>query len=148
MFVVVTPGIALGSEFAQPLGGGIMGSAFVEARFGEHDFRGIWGGLKFHFGQSNKPLIARHRRDDPPIWSADSLFSILNNHSTSVNQSSTSATGSTSAQFCPGVVQIQDGVCVCFTATTQILMADGSSRPIAAVKIGDQVLGENGEVNR
>jgi outer membrane immunogenic protein len=36
----------------------------------------------------------------------------------------------------------------CFTATTQILMADGTTRPIAAVKIGDEVLGENGEVNR
>ena len=36
----------------------------------------------------------------------------------------------------------------CFTATTQILMADGTTRPIAAVKIGDEVVGENGEVNR
>lgn len=36
----------------------------------------------------------------------------------------------------------------CFTATTPVLMADGSSRPIAAVKIGDEVLGENGVVNR
>ncbi len=36
----------------------------------------------------------------------------------------------------------------CFIATTQVLMADGSSRPISAVNIGDQVLGENGEVNR
>jgi outer membrane immunogenic protein len=36
----------------------------------------------------------------------------------------------------------------CFTATTQVLMADGTSRPIAAVKIGDEVLGANGEINR
>ena len=36
----------------------------------------------------------------------------------------------------------------CFTGATQIAMADGTSRPIAAVKIGDEVLGENGEVNR
>ena len=36
----------------------------------------------------------------------------------------------------------------CFTAETQVLMADGTSRPIAAVKIGDEVLGENGAVNR
>jgi outer membrane immunogenic protein len=40
------------------------------------------------------------------------------------------------------------GFTSCFTAATQVLMADGTSRPIAAVKIGDQVLGENGEVNR
>jgi outer membrane immunogenic protein len=36
----------------------------------------------------------------------------------------------------------------CFTGATQILMADGTTRTIAAVKIGDEVLGENGEVNR
>lgn len=40
------------------------------------------------------------------------------------------------------------GTCSCFTATTQVLMADGTSRPISAVRIGDEVLGENGEVNR
>jgi Hom_end-associated Hint len=149
--------IALGSEFAQPLGGGVVGSLFVEARFADHDFPSIWGGLRFYFGQSDTPLIARHRRDDPPIWSADSLFSILNNHSTSAsgvsNQTSTSATSSSSTQFClPPRPFLVGGFCevslCCFTATTQVLMADGSSRPIAAVKIGDQVLGENGEINR
>lgn len=36
----------------------------------------------------------------------------------------------------------------CFTATTPVLMADGTSRPIAAVKVGDEVLGEDGAVNR
>jgi len=36
----------------------------------------------------------------------------------------------------------------CFTAPTQILMADGTTRAIAEVKIGDLVLGEHGEVNR
>jgi outer membrane immunogenic protein len=36
----------------------------------------------------------------------------------------------------------------CFTATTRVLMADGTTLPIAAVRIGDQVLGDNGEVNR
>jgi outer membrane immunogenic protein len=36
----------------------------------------------------------------------------------------------------------------CFTGATQILMADGTTRTIAAVKVGDEVLGENGEVNR
>ena len=35
----------------------------------------------------------------------------------------------------------------CFTATTAVLMADGTTRPIAEVRIGDQVVGENGEVN-
>jgi opacity protein-like surface antigen len=36
----------------------------------------------------------------------------------------------------------------CFTGSTPVLMADGTTRPIAAVKIGDAVLGENGQINR
>ena len=80
--------LALGGEFASPLGKNVMASAFVEARIGENDFRGVWGGLKLYFGPDDKSLIARHRRDDPPNWTVDTLFSILNNHTTS--QSSTS----------------------------------------------------------
>jgi hypothetical protein len=72
--------LALGSEYALPLSRGVMGSAFVEGRVGEGEFHGIWGGLKFYFGQKDKPLIARHRQDDPPIWAVDSLFSIINSH--------------------------------------------------------------------
>jgi hypothetical protein len=96
--------LALGSEYGLPLGRGIMGSAFVEARVGEQNFHGIWGGLKLYFGQSDKPLIARQRRDDPPVWSGDSLFSILNNHATSTStgssQSSTSSSTSSQQKFC------------------------------------------------
>lgn len=36
----------------------------------------------------------------------------------------------------------------CFTGTTQVLMADGTSRAISEVKVGDRVLGENGAINR
>lgn len=85
---------AFGTEVGLPLGHGLMGSAFVEARVGEQDFHGVWGGLKLYFGRADKPLIDRHRRDDPPIWSADSLFSILN------NQSSSTLSTSTTQQFC------------------------------------------------
>jgi hypothetical protein len=81
--------LALGSELAYPFGHGIMGSAFVEARVGEGDFHGVWGGFKLYFGQKDKPLIARQRQDDPPIWTTDTLFSILNNHTTSANSTST-----------------------------------------------------------
>ena len=80
---------AFGTEYALPIGHGLMASAFAEGRVGEQGFHGIWGGLKLYFGQSDKPLIARHRRDDPPIWSGDSLFSILNNQSSSVIGGST-----------------------------------------------------------
>jgi hypothetical protein len=47
-----------------------------------------------------------------------------------------------------GPLMFGNRVFSCFTATTQVLMADGTTRPIAEVKVGDQVLGENGEVNR
>jgi hypothetical protein len=83
--------LALGGEYAYPLGHGMMGSAFVEARVGENNFHGIWGGLRLYWGQKDKPLEARQRQDDPPIWSADSLFSILNN---------STSTGTTT-QTCP-----------------------------------------------
>ena len=69
---------AVGSEWAMPLGAGRMASLFVEARLGEDDFHGVWGGVKFYFGQKDKPLIARHRQDDPINWTPESLFSIVN----------------------------------------------------------------------
>ena len=36
----------------------------------------------------------------------------------------------------------------CFTADTRVLMADGTERPIAGVRPGDQVIGRGGGVNR
>ena len=74
--------LALGGEIARPIAPGIMGSAFVEGRVGEDDFHGIWGGVKVYFGPDDKPLIARHRQEDPNNWNLDTLFGILNNHST------------------------------------------------------------------
>ena len=93
--------LALGTEMALPLGRGAMGALFVEGRIGQGDFHGVWGGIKIYLGRRDKPLIARHRQDDPPIW--DSLFSILNNHNTAITGASTSSSTSTSSQFCgPG----------------------------------------------
>ena len=79
--------LAFGGEIAGSLGNGMLASAFVEGRFGEDDFRGVWGGLKVYFGPTDKPLIARHRQEDPPSWNVDNLFAILNNHSTTTSQS-------------------------------------------------------------
>jgi hypothetical protein len=91
--------LALGAELARPLGGGLMGSAFVEGRIGENDNHGIWGGLKLYFGPTDKPLIARHRRDDPNNWTMDIGSSVLGNH-----------TGSSSAiKSCTG--HISNGNC-------------------------------------
>jgi hypothetical protein len=94
--------LALGAEAALPLGG-TMASAFVEARVGEHDSNGIWGGLKFYFGQKDKPLIARHRQDDPPIWALDSLLTIASVLRDGIT---------TSSSFCPpGTVLQPGGLC-------------------------------------
>ena len=35
-----------------------MGTAFVEARVGENSFEGVWGGLRFDFGERDKTLSA------------------------------------------------------------------------------------------
>jgi hypothetical protein len=99
--------LALGTDYALPLGRGVLGSAFVEARVGEDDFHGVWGGLRFHFGAKDKPLIARHRQDDPNIWGVDSLFSIINSHFSNGSSSS--------SEFCSnGVLENIGGQNECF----------------------------------
>ena len=70
--------LALGGEWAFRLNGPTMGALFVEGRIGENDFHGIWGGLRFYYGQKDKSLIQRHRQDDPIWWIPESLFSIVN----------------------------------------------------------------------
>jgi hypothetical protein len=84
--------LALGSEYALPFGRGVMASAFVEGSVGENDFHGVWGGLRFYFGASDKPLIARQRQDDPFDWSPASLFTLINSYF--------SNSSSSSSQFC------------------------------------------------
>jgi hypothetical protein len=95
--------LALGAEAALPLSHGIMGSAFIEGRVGEGDFHGIWGGLRFYFGNGDKPLIARHRTQDPNNWISDSLSGVLN--------SSTSSGSSSSTPFCNPPVTLLNGSC-------------------------------------
>jgi hypothetical protein len=87
--------LALGTELARPLGGGLMASVFVEGRVGEADNHGIWGGLKLYFGPTDKPLVERHRRDDPNNWTVDTPFSIFGNQTGS----------STATPFCNGVIR-------------------------------------------
>lgn len=71
--------LALGTEWGLNVGRGTMGSLFAEGRIGEGDYQGVWGGLRLYFGQKDKPLVARHRQDDPPGTGPDSLFTIMNN---------------------------------------------------------------------
>ena len=40
------------------------------SRAGEGSFHGVWGGVRFYFGQKDKTLIRRHREDDPTDWGA------------------------------------------------------------------------------
>ena len=59
--------LALKGEWLTPttLGStGARASLFAEARIGEDDYRGIWGGIRLYFGKS-QTLIDKHRRDDP-----------------------------------------------------------------------------------
>jgi hypothetical protein len=82
--------LALGAEYAMPFGEGRMASFFLEGRVGEGDYQGAWGGVRFYFGKRDKPLMQRHRQDDPIVW--DTLFSIVNNYSNSSSSSSSSST--------------------------------------------------------
>lgn len=60
--------LALGGEYGIPMNHGVMASLFAEARIGESTFHGVWGGMRFYFGQKDKTLIRRHREDDPIDW--------------------------------------------------------------------------------
>jgi hypothetical protein len=98
--------LALGTEFALPMRSNMMATAFLEGRVGEDNFRGVWGGLRLYWGQKSKPLIARHRQDDPIIWGT--LSSLM----TIVNQNVQSAISAASL-FCPtaGETQLDGMVC-------------------------------------
>jgi hypothetical protein len=53
-----------------------MGSLFIEGRAGEGDFHGVYGGLRFYFGNHDKSLIRRNREDDPPSDQNLNLFTL------------------------------------------------------------------------
>jgi hypothetical protein len=93
---------AFGTEYAMALGRGVAGSAFVEGRAGQGEFHGVWGGLRFYFGQKDKTLIQRHRQDDPPAWQTDTLFSIINNATSSSSSTSTQVCNTGFSEFIPG----------------------------------------------
>lgn len=59
--------LTLGSEYGFGLGGGRMASLFAEGLIGENGNNAVLAGLRVYFGQHDKPLIDRHRQDDPTI---------------------------------------------------------------------------------
>lgn len=56
---------AVGFEY-QPAG--FPASVFADAMAGTDDFVSVLAGVRFHFGASEKSLMARHREDDPPDY--------------------------------------------------------------------------------
>jgi hypothetical protein len=70
--------LALGAEWAVPMGNRNMGSFFIEGRIGEQDYRAVWAGVRIYVGQKDKPLIRRHREDDPDPWEIDAANAFLN----------------------------------------------------------------------
>jgi hypothetical protein len=66
----------LGGEWGFRVSPTTMGALFVEARAGEGDMHGVWGGLRFYFGNGDKTLIRRNREDDPPSDQSLNLFAL------------------------------------------------------------------------
>ena len=88
---------AFGGEWGIPLNNGIMAAPFVEARVGEDSYHGVWGGVRFYFGQKDKTLIRRHREDDPTNWN---------------NGADSTSNGGSSTPACLPPSQLINGVCV------------------------------------
>jgi hypothetical protein len=56
-----------GAEWGLDAGSGIMASLFANGSVSEDGDGAVLGGLRLYFGQQPKPLIRRHREDDPMI---------------------------------------------------------------------------------
>jgi hypothetical protein len=83
--------LALGGEWGIPMAHGVMASLFAEGQIGQDNFHGVWGGLRFYFGEKDKSLIRRHREDDPTNWSIGDFGALSNNKTTSNSTTPTSA---------------------------------------------------------
>jgi hypothetical protein len=68
--------LTLGGEWGFPVSHDTMGALFIEGRAGEGDFHGVYGGLRFYFGNHEKSLIRRNREDDPPSDQNLNLFTL------------------------------------------------------------------------
>ena len=97
--------LALGSEAVIPLDSQLTTTAFIEARLGENDFDGVWGGMKFYFGHHGKSLIRRHRENDDP-YHYTGLPTLFN----SAISSGTSSSSTSSSLTCnPGEIPNEGG---------------------------------------
>jgi hypothetical protein len=67
--------LAVGAEAQFPVGNHAW-SGFVEGRFGS-DYAVAWAGLRLYFGGQPKPLIRRHREDDPGNHTTDATDDLI-----------------------------------------------------------------------
>jgi hypothetical protein len=100
--------LALGTEYALPLGGTRLVSLFAEGRIGSSSFEGVWGGLKFYLGNGDKSLIRRNREDNIQPW--DNLFSILGSHTSSNSSSNKLSCDFGPSSSTPGTCETFGGV--------------------------------------
>jgi hypothetical protein len=113
--------LAFGGEYGIPMSHGVMTALFAEGRFGEGDFHGVWGGLRFYFGQKDKTLIRRHREDDPNDWGGGFGNGINNGGSTTPTPTPTQnccpVSGTNNLILKPGTqlaeLQVASPVCIC-----------------------------------
>ncbi len=66
-----------GLEYLTPYKfGSVVPALYAEGRAGEDNYRAVYGGVRFYFGEASKTLIKRHREDDPHTRIPDELFAI------------------------------------------------------------------------
>jgi hypothetical protein len=70
--------LALGGEWGIDASQGRMVALFAEARLAGSGRDSYWGGVKVYFGQKPKPLILRHRQDDPINGLKDNVSAFTN----------------------------------------------------------------------
>jgi hypothetical protein len=62
--------LSLGAEFGFAAGSGTMPALFAMGSRLEDGAAALVIGVRLYLGQRDKPLIRRHREDDPPNWLA------------------------------------------------------------------------------
>jgi hypothetical protein len=67
MYAGNTHAALFGAEWGVATGSGTMAALFAHASVTERGDTGVLGGLRLYLGERDKPLIRRHREDDPFI---------------------------------------------------------------------------------
>lgn len=98
-------------------------SVFADMRTEFDNYFQGTAGIRIYFGPSDT-LIAKHRQDDPASNAAYDAVAAMQS-----------------------TMKLTDVAC-CFTGETPILMADGTTKAISDVRVGDLVIGQGGQVNR